>query len=100
MKRKIWLLNLILVMVICIVLACSQIGKRRTPEINTDVLTPEIEIPAGGEAIDEQTVDSNEEASTESNADKTETKEKGGAGSDSEESGSRDESEDIVTPEF
>ena len=93
MKRKVWLLNLILVMLICILLACSHIHKLRQPEINPDILTPEIEIPAGGEKIEEQTVDTGEDTSTESDAD-----DKADQGSQDNDTG--DNSGDIVTPEF
>ena len=91
MKRKMWLLNLILALIICTLLACSYIHKLRTPELNMDILTPEIEVPPGGEIINEQEDASKEDASTETDAGGTRDTEEGSTGSDSE---------DIVTPEF
>lgn len=81
--------------------------KSRVPETNTDALTPEMEIPAGGETLDEQPGNSNKDDSLENGDDQlnetdTEadsiTDDTSNAGSQTNESG--DNSGDIVTPEF
>lgn len=107
MKRKIWVFNLILAILIFVLLGWMLFQKSRVPETNTDALTPEMEIPAGGETLDEQPGNSNKDDSLENGDDQlnetdTEadsiTDDTSNAGSQTNESG--DNSGDIVTPEF
>ena len=100
-RKKIWLLNLILVLLICVLLACSHILKSREPEINTDILTPEIEIPAGGERIDEQADQATtEEGNTEADDNGTGSQPEDTQGEDSQDNTGNNSGGDIVTPEF
>ena len=100
-SKKIWIINLILVLLICVLLACSHILKPKEPEINTDILTPEIEIPAGSDIIDEQT----DKTTTEENNNGSDGNEKESQSEETQSEGSQsgsgnDDGIDIVTPEF
>lgn len=93
--KKIWILNICLVLIICGLLACSHLQNTKEAQIHNDTLTPEMEIPVDGENIDEQTENSNSEDANESDRSKDE---KADEGVQTNEGG--DDSEAIVTPEL
>lgn len=65
MKRKVCFFSLLVALVICGLLAIQN--KKRRPSINTDTMTSEIEIPAGGEETEVQTLDSTDDDSLDEN---------------------------------